>query len=213
MIEVERSSAGVMFTGELPAGTTAFVDADWIPDDGQSQVSPLLWQAGEIKLDGSVAEIPADLSANGAAISVLHAVAAEAVERIKDVPAYAVITSGGGITARMAAESLGGGQHGSTDDARPRAWIDFTGSPEQISLATAGVEDLGTVVLASYRLNDPGPVNLYPDVHARSLRLVGVGMPLSRPPERYDAVAPEGPTVIKLGVWGRGGSWFEIHAT
>jgi hypothetical protein len=213
MIEVERSSAGVVFTGELPDGTIAFVDADWIPDEGGAQVSPLLWQPGEIRCDASVAELPAEVSGSAAASSVLRSVAEDAVERTRDIPADYVVTSGRGITARMAIESLGGSPPKANDKTRPRAWIDFTGTAEQISLATASVEDLGLVVLAGYRVVDPGPINLYPDVHARSLRLVGVRPLLAQKPERHATVAPEPPTMMKLGVLVHGGSWFEIHAS
>jgi hypothetical protein len=58
---------------------------------------------------------------------------------------------------------------------RPEVIIDVTGDPGMLTGATGHLRPLGTLVLAGETSGEDWDINLYPDVHARGLVLVGVG--------------------------------------
>jgi threonine dehydrogenase-like Zn-dependent dehydrogenase len=56
--------------------------------------------------------------------------------------------------------------------------VDTTGDPDAIADATRSLADLGTLVLAGETHGGTLAIDLYPDVHVRGLRMVGVAPPL-----------------------------------
>jgi threonine dehydrogenase-like Zn-dependent dehydrogenase len=72
--------------------------------------------------------------------------------------------------------SVGVGDPGVSADPKPAVVIDATGSPDSIREALHRLRDLGTLVLT--RPMDRGAavnMNLYTDLHFRSLTVVGMG--------------------------------------
>jgi threonine dehydrogenase-like Zn-dependent dehydrogenase len=62
-------------------------------------------------------------------------------------------------------------------DSRPAAIVDATGDPARLVELTRRLADLGTLVLVGEPLGRSLDMQLYPDVHVRGLRLVGVPAP------------------------------------
>jgi hypothetical protein len=62
-------------------------------------------------------------------------------------------------------------------DSRPTAIVDTTGDPARLVELTRRLADLGTLVLVGEPLGRSLDMQLYPDVHVRGLRLVGVSAP------------------------------------
>lgn len=81
-----------------------------------------------------------------------------------------VEVTGDGPLALAARERLAG----RPAQERPDVVVETTGDPDAILDAIARVVDCGTVVLAGPKLGEPVLLNLYTDLHARGLRLVGV---------------------------------------
>jgi hypothetical protein len=85
----------------------------------------------------------------------------------------------------------------------PEVIIDVTGDPALLTEATERLPPLGTLVLACETSEVGWDIDLYPDVHARGLVLVGVG-----PEADADDPAPEDPLVqralAELRPWGDG---------
>ncbi len=210
MIEVEATAARVRFSGELPGQTRAFVDADWLPTKGRAPVAPLFWRSGELTRGQAHATVPADVEAVTAVLAALAAVAAEATGCVRASNARHVRVSGDGIAAHLATRRISK-MFGAPDESQPQAWIDFTGTLDHIREGTSAVCDLGLMVLAGDRDEDPGPIDLYADVHSRSLRLIGIGPILSQsdlamPPDHVEA-----PVAAQLGEWIARGRWFELR--
>ncbi len=61
----------------------------------------------------------------------------------------------------------------------PTCIVDTTGCPSAIVRASTRLADRGTLVLAGQPAGRRLSMSLYPDVHRRGLRLVGVAPPLS----------------------------------
>lgn len=90
--------------------------------------------------------------------------------------------------------------------------MEFTGELAKLVEATSAVEMGGVVVLAGRRATDPGPMDLYPDVHARSLRLIGVQPAFERKAEARvtsPMLWPE-PASGRVGERITHSSWFEV---
>ncbi len=205
MIEVHVSSTGVLFSGSLGDGSSAFIDGDWLPEEESAVVEPLLWSEGELRYGAALTEVPADLSGQDAAAAAFRAMASESLGWVRDLAPQDVAVSGTGCIASIARRELGPPSNGERQSA-PKAWIDFTGDMTQ---ATTTVGDLGLVVLAGAG-PDPGPVDLYRDVHVRSLRLVGVAPPLTNTPE-FEGPPTASPRSVQMGVRCPPAPWYEIR--
>jgi threonine dehydrogenase-like Zn-dependent dehydrogenase len=66
---------------------------------------------------------------------------------------------------------------GSASDRSPAVVIDASGSPDRIRDALRRLEDLGTLVLTRSVQGGGVSVNLYADLHFRSLTVIGTGEP------------------------------------
>jgi hypothetical protein len=153
----------------VSSGARSYVDADWIvPETGDAPV--LVVAPG-----GSSAE-----SDRRAGLALLG-VALRAVEAVDGVPGDRVEVTGAGFVAG-AVRRLVGSPSAAKDGLRPLAVVDTTGDPEQVLEATRRLDDLGVLALAGETAGRSVDLDLYPDVHLRGLRIVGVS------PARVDAV-------------------------
>lgn len=151
------SNDRVVFRAELEAGNVAFVDADALPRSGEMDVPPLL-----VTRDGAEA-------GNRAAETVCGRAAA-VVATLTEIDGTLGVCGRGIVAHRVRA--LLGDRVASLPAAA--AVVDLTGNPETISDAIRRLPDLGTLVLGADLGARTVDLDLYPDVHVRGLRLVGI---------------------------------------
>lgn len=178
---------GFVAWGSLPDDAVAFVDRDWLDDSDDTTPELLLVSRDE------ATEAAVDARAAG----TLAELARRALAALPPTPPRLVQVSGSGLAASIArrhlrsSEGRGAGvRRRLAKDQRPRAWLDFTGKPEVLRTACGELEDLGTLVLAGQQAGRELSLNLYPDVHARSLRIVGVS-PRAAQDRTVDGPSPE----------------------
>jgi threonine dehydrogenase-like Zn-dependent dehydrogenase len=156
---VKHTDRGVLsLSGELLPACIAYVDREWIVAARDQPVQALLADQG----DDPTSEI--------LGIARLVALARRALDVVGELgPVNGVEVIGDGLVARCAKRLWGR----DAPAEGPGAIIDTTGDPDAIADATRRLCDMGTLVLAG---ETPGAValDLYPDVHVRGLRLVGV---------------------------------------
>lgn len=143
-----------MLVAELPAGVAAYIDGDWLPPTSGEVPSLVVGTDGD-----------PDTTAALAFLAVARAAVA-AVEG--DEP---VEVTGRGLIAQQVRALL---EDRSRERGQPGAVVETTGDPGAIVEATRRVAALGTVVLVGESLGRKTELNLYPDVHVRGLKLVGV---------------------------------------
>jgi hypothetical protein len=174
MIRAERVSGGIALRGDLAPNEVAYLDADWIEAAGPGPVPAAVVRAGVLHWVDGAALGPAE-DADAAAGAAFAALAAEAAGAVPTLAAPIEVL-GNGIVAEQIRRSLGLAD-GSGDDQPPAAIVDATGAPDALRDATRRLDDLGTLVLVGEPAGRAMSLNLYPDVHVRGLRLVGVGRP------------------------------------
>lgn len=179
MIRAEIGAGGVVLVADVPRGSLAYVDRDWLPAASGGVPAVVVGEDGRIEWhDGTAVERWEGADPGSAAALALLAVAREAATIVKGLARVEV--SGGGLVA-MRVRALVEEQGGSAGADPPRAIVETTGAPAAILDATRRVADLGTVVLAGESPGGTTDLNLYPDVHVRGLALVGVAPPLHGP--------------------------------
>jgi hypothetical protein len=158
VITARRTSTGVVFAGALPPGASAFVDADWIPDEAAQAVPAM--------------RPPPSADPARAAAAALESVAQRVREAVRaDAP---VEVDGRGAIAERVRALVGAGPAGSAK-ARPSTCVVAGAGSEALLAATRHVADLGTVVVVA---ESPGlALDLYPDLHLRSLTMIGIAPP------------------------------------
>lgn len=154
MITTVAVEGGLSLAAELPEGSVAYVDRDWVPAEAGAEVPAIVGEAG----------------AEDAAARALLVVAQEAAAAVGDARPAEV--SGAGAVARLTAALLAIELGNAAQ--RPAAVVEATGDPKAIAGAAERLADLGTLVLAGESPGRPVRLNLYPDVHSRGLRVVGV---------------------------------------
>ena len=181
MLRVESGPAGPVVAGELPPGTTAYVDADWLPPEGPV---PALVRTGDGMLrwlDGEPVPEPPGLAPDAAAALALLAVAWAAAAAAGPVGPDSVRVEGRGLIADSIRRRLGLGRSGPLQGRSPAVVVDASGDPRTIEEATHHLRNLGTLVIVGQEAGRPLDLNLYRDVHKRGLRLVGIAPPLAGP--------------------------------
>jgi hypothetical protein len=163
---------------DVPTGSIAYVDRDWLPDSSRSVPSITVVDGTLAWCDEAPLKAPGSLDPDTAAARVLLAVAREAAAALEGLAPASIEVTGSGLIARNVRAIVGdtaavGGGH-----RRPEAIIDVTGDPSVIGDSTRRLADLGTLVLVGEALGRRTELNLYPDVHVRGLTLVGVAPPL-----------------------------------
>ena len=141
-----------------PREGAAYVDAEWTAA-GADPVAALV-----------VVDAESDDRADRAAARALLCLAARAAREVGGARPVDVV--GGGFVAGAVRALLGAADTG--DGTRPAAVVDTTGDPERIREALSRLDDLGTLVLAGELAEGALELDLYPDVHVRGLRIVGV---------------------------------------
>lgn len=182
-VELVTSAPGSALHGELAGEEYAYLDAEWILEGAAGPLPALCVSSGSARWDGGPAvPLPAGLAPDRAAELAFAAVAGEAVRALDGTPAESVEVIGEGIVAAVVRRLLPGSRReGAGNGGAPQAIVDTTGDPARIVASTRRLGDLGTLVLAGERLGRPLRIDLYPDVHRRGLRLVGVAPPLADP--------------------------------
>jgi hypothetical protein len=187
LIEVDVTGERPVVRAALQPGWHAFVDADWLPRR-QGGPTPALVVSSEGQIQWC--EDPARAMSPGTDSvawvgRALRAVADEAAEVARRAGGPHDVRGEGFIAdqvrellglGREAAERLPGGLLGTI--------VDTTGDPQAIAEATRSLASLGTLVLAGETPEGALALDLYPDVHVRGLRLVGVPPPLHEGPPR-----------------------------
>jgi hypothetical protein len=197
---VIRTSAlgeGIALEGDLPAGSVAYVDADWIASAPQLPVPAIVLdaEAGTVRIDeGPTLSLHGSVESDTVAGRVLLALARTAAA-VADVhrPCVCQVCGGGAVALHTAALlGLAPTRSGSARTVeRPHVLVETTGAPEAIIAATRLLGDLGVLVLAGEPLGRPLELDLYPDVHSRGFRVVGVRPPLSSIEARSDIAGEE----------------------
>jgi hypothetical protein len=179
LIEVATAAERLTVSADLPRGSRAYLDRDWLPAARSGTVPALLVHPdGTLQWsDGPRVAAPEGVDADRAAALTLLAVAQEVAEAIGPAPPASVGVTGAGVIA-AAVRALVHGDEARAGPERPQVVVDASGDPDRIVDATRRLADLGTLVLVGESLGRPLRVDLYPDVHRRGLTLVGVGPPL-----------------------------------
>jgi hypothetical protein len=154
---------GLKIEGDLPEGQVAVLDREWAPP-GRSSAIPVVMLDAD---DGDATERGA-----AALAEIARAAVAAATEDT-------VAVTGSGFVTLEARRLLREQGRLVPDDAEspPAAVIETTGEPSVVREATERVRTMGTVALAGEPLARAYDLDLYPDVHLRGLRLVGVARP------------------------------------
>jgi len=160
---------------DLPTGYVAYVDADWTaggPDDVPAVIvgEDTIQRAG-----GPSFPVPAGTDPDTAAVCALMQVARSAAAVCEAAEGGPIEVNGKGAIAGAIRDLAGRPD----EDGAPVVIVDCTGDPGQLVGATRRLADGGTLVLAGEPLGWPVDIDLYPDVHRRSLRVVGIPRPLS----------------------------------
>ena len=171
-----------MLEAALPPGAVAYVDRDWLPASSGEVPSLVAAPGGALAwCGGRPVQIPGNLDSDAAATLALLAVSEAAAAILEGIAPDSIEIVGKGLMAHQVRALLkdpSGSNGWSTPIEQPRAIVDTTGDPSVILDATQRVANLGTVVLLGESLGRTAEMNLYPDVHARGLTLVGVAPPL-----------------------------------
>jgi hypothetical protein len=177
MITTVAVDGGLGLAAELPPGAVAYVDRDWVPAEAGAPVPAIVvdGEHGAVRFGDGEQTLSRGDDAHEVAARALLEVAREAAAVVGDARPAEV--SGAGAVAWLAAEILG--VEPARTDGRPAAVVEATGDPEAIATAAARLADLGTIVLVGEALGRRARLNLYPDVHSRGLRIVGIRPPLA----------------------------------
>ena len=181
MIEVDVTGGRPVVRAAIPPGWHAFVDADWLPRRQGGPVPALV-----VSMEGQIQwyEDPALAMSPGWDSDAwvgraFRAVADEAAEVARRAGGPHDVRGEGFIAARVR-ELLGLAPEAAerSPDEPLGTIVDTTGDPEAIADATRSLANLGTLVLAGETPGGALGLDLYPDVHVRGLRLLGIAPPL-----------------------------------
>ena len=180
MIRYAPHASRPVLEGDLPFGAVAYVDADWLPSGG-GDVAALVVTSDRSLLWGEEAEAlaPGEDAERRVASSFLR-LARRASDAVPVAARAACETPGRGLAAEWVRRLLDGAR---AEDGAPTAIVETRGDAASIAASSLRLADLGTLVLAGESAGAALPLDLYPNVHVRGLRLVGTD-PLS--PERAE---------------------------
>jgi hypothetical protein len=186
---------GVVLTAELPNDVAAYFDAEWIAAEPSEGVPALLVGAGWARWgDGPDVRTPSGLASDRVAALALTAVAREAARAARSSEG-AVEVIGTGLIAATVRRLTSEGQACRRGATRPHCIVDTTGDPAEVLAATQRLADLGVLVLAGESRRRRVVIDLYPDVHRRGLRVIGIAPPLRDATELVDAPATADPSL------------------
>jgi hypothetical protein len=200
MIGIDVDATGLKLRSTVSDGACTYLDADWIaPDAGRA---------------AALAVAPGDDSDHRAGQALL-AVALRAAGVVDGLPANRVEVTGSGFVAG-AVRRLVGSPSMPSAESRPLAIVDATGDPQEVLQATRRLDDLGVLVLAGESAGRAIDLDLYPDVHVRGLRIVGVApasvdaVPEAIPEAALAHLAAEPPARVREGEPLPHAGWYRI---
>jgi hypothetical protein len=199
VIRAEVEARGPVLVADLPAGSVAYIDRDWLPP-ASGEVPALIAAAdGAFAWRGGPAvQMEAGLDSDTAAALAFLTVSRTAVTAVEDAAKDSIEVTGSGLIARQVRELLGHSSSSSGQSARferPTAVVDTTGDAAVIVDATRRLENLGVLVLVGESHGCGVELNLYPDVHVRGLTLVGMPPPLQG--AHFHAVTEAGDPLVE----------------
>ena len=168
----KQTASGAVLAADLPAAAVAYVDADWLPADGR-RVAALIVRADGSMLWGQETEplTPGEDADRRVASSFLR-LARDASGAVPTSAHGACEVPGRGLVAEWVRQLVQGRAMAEGD--APAAIVETRGDAASIMSSSSRLADLGTLVLAGEGETTSLPLDLYPDVHVRGLRLVGV---------------------------------------
>lgn len=209
MISARRSGGGVTFDGVLPEGTTAFVDADWVLGEDAGTTPAIFADAQGLRWQDAPAARAANPQAEAAAS--LEAVALGVRRVLEGIPSGLVEVDGRGVIAQRVRSHIGAGAVPSRGN-RPAACVVATPGSDALAAAARRVADLGMIVLLGEAVGGTAAIDLYPEVHLRSLTLVGVAPPLTDGPSAAPGGGAELPLPLHavLGRTAAEAAWYRV---
>jgi hypothetical protein len=161
-VAVRRDGAAVTFIAdELRPGQVAVVDGGAV-DHADDPVEAIVLDDNE--------------DAPWRAIHAFETVA-EHVVKLLGQPAGPVEVAGNGLLALLIRTPLGTMAASQSGTKPPVVIVDTSGSRDRIAEALGRLDELGTLVLAGHASGNDPRLNLYTDLHRRSLTVAGVPAP------------------------------------
>jgi hypothetical protein len=177
MIRLVQESDGTRLDCDLAPGAVGYVDADWLVANC-APIPAIIADSGTLRwCDEQSVTLAEGADPAVVAGNALYRVAEDAVAALDQAALKCVHVIGTGVVAAAARMLLERRQVETNSEAPPSAIIDTTGNPELVMEATRKVAPLGAVVLAGEPLGRSLTIDLYPDVHVRGLRVIGVKRP------------------------------------
>jgi hypothetical protein len=168
-VTLRRDDGGVVLEATLPSGHVAFVDGDAVDHSPSGPVEAIV--------------LAGDEAARRRAAHAFASAARHVVDLLRERPAGPVEVPGSGLLAHLIRSSLGSPAATGTTEVPPAAIVDTSGSPALITDALRRLAELGILVLAGQSRGRDLTLNLYTDLHRRSLTIAGAPAPaLNGPP-------------------------------
>jgi hypothetical protein len=167
---LSASDGALRFAERVASGTRAYFDAEWLPSDA-ARFPALSIESASTRWgdERATVRMPPETDPDAAAYLVFRSLARRAAMQVPAAAGRPEIVGSGLVSQLVAAEV----RALASRDGAPAAIIDTTCAQATIAAATSRLAPLGTLVLAGGRY-EPIELDLYPDVHSRGLRLVGV---------------------------------------
>jgi hypothetical protein len=199
---------------ELAPGAVGYVDADWINARGDGSPPKLVWREGVLHWRDQERVCEDDDDPDRVAGRALLALAECAVSRVGSIGAGRIEVVGTGFLAALVRTLLG--SKSIPPGSGPEVVVDVTGDPDELVAATRRLEPMGSLMMMGESVR-PLDIDLYPDVHVRGLRLVGlpplldVPFPVDTGP-LYEVLARHPPAVVGQHDALAGAAWYRIEA-
>ena len=172
----KRTVSGAALAGDLPAEAVAYVDADWLPADGGGVAALIVRADGTMQWGQETEPLTPGEDADRCVASSFLRLARDASGAVPTSAHGACEVPGRGLVAEWVRQLVQNRAMAEGD--APAAIVETRGDAASIVSSSSRLADLGTLVLAGEGETASLPLDLYPDVHVRGLRLVGVA-PLS----------------------------------
>jgi hypothetical protein len=198
--KLTKGASGVEF--DIPRGTGAFVDLDWIPAEPEREVPGLSIDADSITWRGTSLDRAGEDAGRAAEAIFGRAAQAVATAASRDASGPALVFGCGAIAAG-AAHALGVEPTVvlPEKDRSLAVAVDLSGDPEAMTALAGALQGLGRLVLAGERLGRKLPLNLYPDIHVRGLTVTGID-PIAVALDDAAGVVAEVPAPTQVGADG-----------
>jgi threonine dehydrogenase-like Zn-dependent dehydrogenase len=204
-VTLRRDADGVVLEATLPPGHVAFVDGDAVDHSPSGPVQAIVVAGGE--------------AAPRRAAHAFADAARHVLDLLAERPVGPVEVAGNGLLAHLIRTSLGDPAAAGPGEAPPAAIVDTSGSPTRITDALRRLAELGILVLAGQSHGHDLILNLYTDLHRRSLTVVGAPAPavngngaVPEETRRFLDQAQRGPRRITPGTRvPPGASWYLVE--